>query len=160
MKQNRRLAILVLVGMSLAAPALAGDPACEDQCFLDYWACSDACGPFGGATCEANCTAGFNACIAGCACPTIRDYTLQTSQSKTATGRIDCFKDPLTAKNRTFVEFHVVDGYTTYRETTFCGGSTSTVVLSTFFVPYDCWSRLSTSFCTPASPTPSSICSF
>lgn len=134
-----------------SVPARASNPECEEQCNLDYWTCSDTCGPFGGALCEQQCVDAQNACLHHCTqCPSTRDYSQATFLGATATGRNGCFEDlaDFTGGQR-YAEYFYRQRITTYRETTSCDGSKTTVVLSTFDNNFYCWVRDPIASCSP-----------
>ena len=151
----RKYLFVVLVSL-VATPLWAGDPACEEQCNLDYWTCSDTCGPFGGALCEQQCVDAQNACLRTCElCPFIRNYSTTTLLSSQQTGARQCMEDYLDPGDgawywQYFIRYRV----TNYRETTNCDGSKTTVVLSSYTSSAYCYNRspFTNDVCYPYSP--------
>lgn len=143
---------LFLIVLLLGAPfAWASNPECEEQCNLDYWTCSDNCGPFGGALCEQQCVDTQNSCLAHCTtCPSTRDYTTTTPLGATATGRSGCYEDLYDfIGGQRYAEYFYRQRITTYRETTSCNGTKTTTVLSTYDNNFYCWVRDPIASCSP-----------
>lgn len=137
-----RKLLLAFVMVLVCAPAFA-DPACQDQCNLDYWTCSDNCGAFGGALCEQNCVNAHNSCTSWCSqCPKTRDYSTTTILSSTHTGSKQCIRESDFANNGyKFWQYFVQYRVTNYREVTNCDYSKTTTVLSTQDGSTYCWEK-------------------
>ena len=150
------LLLLILLGVVAYATPVAADPECENQCSENYWACSDACGPFGGAACEQQCSDTVNQCLYNCTqCPSTRDYTTRTILSRQYTGRNGCYQDHIYLNGgRRYYEHYTQERRDNYRETTQCNGTKSTQLLSTNTLNYYCWVRGNTSSDSCGSPAP------
>ena len=66
MRKLLSLAFVCVLAILAASPLWAGPDPCEEQCNIDYWTCSDNCGPFGGPLCEEQCVLGWYACLGRC----------------------------------------------------------------------------------------------
>jgi hypothetical protein len=135
----------------VAAELMADEPAvlvagyapstCEGYCAQDLLQCEIGCN--GNAACEQQCNYIYADCIAGCApCPgpTIRDYSVSTLVSQNFLGISECLRDfypPYASQWHSKFQLQYKD--TTYRETTQCDGSKTTVVLSVSYSYSVCW---------------------
>jgi hypothetical protein len=151
--------LLLLIVLS-GANSLWADQACEEQCNLDYWACSDNCGAFGGALCEQQCVNAQNSCLQHCnQCPSTRDYTTRTILNNQATGRNGCYEDHMYFySGKRYAEYSTTQRLDNYRETTACNGTKTTTLLSSTTSSYKCWARDAIASCSPYSPNFLRIC--
>jgi hypothetical protein len=139
--------LLILTGLCLI-PQTSFAGACEDQCYTDYWTCSDNCGAFGGALCEQQCTDALNGCLSVCPrCPTTRDYTVASVVSSQLTGRTACLQSPVTGYP--YQEYNRLIHFVQYRETTACNGTKTTAQISDWYAYRQCWQQSSIFSCSP-----------
>jgi len=124
----------------------AQDPVCVDGCWSEYYDCLDYCDAIGGPgeeECTDHCKFNRNSCLDNCpeVCtgPTTRDYSDTVVAGFQYTGPSRCL---------TWLFYNYYFDYglltlktTTYRETTYCDGSKTTVVLSVSYSSYYCWLR-------------------
>lgn len=122
---------------------------CTEYCHYDYLQCQIGCN--GNPACDQQCTDTFDDCIAGCepcSGPTVRTYTVTTNVSQTFLGITQCLTEYFSPHaNRWHDYFQLQKKHTTYRETTQCDGSQSTIVQSVSYSTTHCWHPLSFSSC-------------
>ncbi len=156
--------VVVAIFAFLASSPLWADAACEEQCGLDYWTCSDNCGAFGGALCEQQCVDAYNSCIHRCrSCPSTRDYSTSIMLSKQLTQPYKCLEEYANAgRGYRFDEYYVRYKVTNYRETTNCDGTKTTVVLSSYNTAGSCWKQVTfpNNTCSPYSSVAYPPCGF
>jgi hypothetical protein len=139
-----------------AAGASAADEACQNDCNVAYWECSDACGPFGGALCEQQCSDAHRSCTQHCpTCPRTRDYRTTSLVAQDYYAPTGCFRNPF-QRYRPFI--HRFSRRTLrlrdWRETTQCDGQTATVLLRLVDVFDYCWQGFIAQGCTDIQPVP------
>lgn len=151
---------LFVLAILLISTPLQADPACEEECNLNYWSCSDNCGPFGGALCEQQCVDAQNACLAHCSnCPSTREYTTSTITGRQATGRNGCYEDHIYFySGKRYLEYLTSERRDTYRETTNCDGTKTTTLIGTGTISYYCWARDPIASCGNYAPNYLPIC--
>ncbi|MDY7094211.1 MAG: hypothetical protein SX243_14670 [Acidobacteriota bacterium] len=133
---------------------------CEGYCAQDLLQCQIVCN--GNAACEQQCTDIYDDCIAGCepcSGPTVRTYTVTTLVSQTYLGVTQCLKDFYQPSSKRWYDYlQIQKKHTTYRETTQCDGSQSTVVVSVSYTTTNCWNVVSFSSCSIDQGTALPIC--
>lgn len=114
---------------------------CEDVCWLYYDQCESGCGTPPAEECLQRCDASLESCLEGCpVCPSTRDYTVVVPFSETYLGPTQCRENYLSfGSGRLYDRINRTDKATLYRETTYCDGSKTTVVVSVSYPSYVCW---------------------
>jgi len=122
------------------------DPACVNDCWSEYYDCVDYCENRGGPGeedcidhCYSNRISCINACPEECNGPTTRDYS-----DTVIIGFL--YGGPTYCLTWSFWNYYFDYGLlqlktTTYRETTYCDGTKTTVVLGITYSSYYCWLR-------------------
>jgi hypothetical protein len=151
------LGALILILLATGTPQRAeADAACENDCWTQWYACEDSCGPGGDYWCHDTCDQARDQCLTSCAnCPITRDYTTRTILSRQYTNRNGCYQDHLYfTGGRRYYEYYTKERRDNYRETTQCNGTKSTQLLSSTTLNYYCWVRGNTSGDSCSSPAP------
>lgn len=142
--RSRWLILAAFTPLLITGPAANAQSSCQDECLATYEACSRDClgGNFYG--CEETCQNNLGICLQTCpSCPTTRTYT-QTSilGSQLNFFQEGCFN---TRWNNTipraFENYTVQYRQQTFRETTACNGSKSTVLIGDSTFSDICWKR-------------------
>jgi hypothetical protein len=114
---------------------------CEGACENDYRACTDQCWDQG---CIQECQYWYDQCHYSCPkrCdgPKVRDYSRRIIVQQTLVGYacIEDYRNPF-AGGKIYNEFYTAERIESRRETTYCDGTKTDVLLSYYYNYYYCW---------------------